>query len=89
MPTPPARATITSGPMKRTPNTGITRPQVRKKRCWPGVSLSSTRALTTALSNDNEISRASSTRVIQAASSPITPSTTARPAAQQPRGKTR
>ena len=48
---------MTSGNTSRIPNTAITMPMVRKIRCQKALIRSSTVALTTALSNDSEISR--------------------------------
>ena len=47
-----------------TPNTAISMPQVRKRFCQTSLMSFSTAALTTALSNDSEISRIDNTRTI-------------------------
>ena len=59
-----------SGKTSRMPNTAMSTPTVRKMRCQNGSIRSSTVALTTALSNDSEISRMP--RMAQR-TSPVTP----------------
>ena len=54
---PAVTATMTSGNTSRMPNTAIRMPTVRKIRCQNAFIRSSTVALTTALSNESEISR--------------------------------
>src|SRR5689334_21823092 len=62
--------TMSSGKTSRMPNTAMSTPMVRKMRCQNGLIRSSTVALTTALSNDSEISRMP--RMAQR-TSPVTP----------------
>ena len=59
-PIPAAIATMASGKMMRMPNTAMTMPQVRKRCCHTALISPRTEALTTALSNESEISRTDS-----------------------------
>src|SRR6478609_7426880 len=63
-PSPAAIATTASGNTIRMPKTAMTMPQVRKRRCQTSSMSLSTVALTTALSNDSEISSTDSTITI-------------------------
>ncbi len=68
-PSPAAIATMASGKTIRIPNTAMTMPQVRNRFCQIGSMSLSTAALTTALSNDSEISSTERTSTIHSSSS--------------------